>query len=153
MKLKIFFLLLGKKIIKFKLDSSPQNFRYDVLYPLYSGWYLTFCLHQINIYLGDFQLQFEITRWRYCAEVLKEIIKKMISQTLRCPQGCQKNLTSLNINWIIFNQNSITFKNLLKIKSTVLFPNFYSIWLNISNSGHQYLVMCYGFITPLGTCQ
>ena len=37
MKLKIFFLILGKKIMIFKLVLSPQNFHYDVLYPLYSA--------------------------------------------------------------------------------------------------------------------
>ena len=26
-------------MISFKLDLSPQNFRYDVLYPLYSGFF------------------------------------------------------------------------------------------------------------------
>ena len=36
MKLKNFFLILGKKIMIFKLELSPQNFHYDVLYPLYS---------------------------------------------------------------------------------------------------------------------
>ena len=30
-------LILGKKIMIFKLELSPQNFHYDVLYPLYSG--------------------------------------------------------------------------------------------------------------------
>jgi hypothetical protein len=29
-------LILGKKIMIFKLELSPQNFHYDVLYPLYS---------------------------------------------------------------------------------------------------------------------
>ena len=42
-KLKIFFLILGKKIIWFKLDLSPQNFRCDVLYPFYSGEYNSMC--------------------------------------------------------------------------------------------------------------
>ena len=37
MKLKKFFLILGKKIMIFKLELSPQNFHYDVLYPLYSA--------------------------------------------------------------------------------------------------------------------
>ena len=36
MKLKIFFLILGKKIMIFKLELSPQNFHYDVLNPLCS---------------------------------------------------------------------------------------------------------------------
>ena len=30
--------ILGKKNIQFKLDLSPQNFRFDVLYFLYSGF-------------------------------------------------------------------------------------------------------------------
>ena len=37
MKLKNFFLILEKTIMIFKLELSPQNFHYDVLYPLYSG--------------------------------------------------------------------------------------------------------------------
>ena len=37
MKLKLFFLILGKKIMILKLELSPQNFHYDVLYPLYSA--------------------------------------------------------------------------------------------------------------------
>ena len=31
-------LILGKKIMIFKQELSPQNFHYDVLYPLYSDW-------------------------------------------------------------------------------------------------------------------
>ena len=38
MKLKKFFLILGKKIVIFKLELSPPNFHYDVLYPLYSEY-------------------------------------------------------------------------------------------------------------------
>ena len=38
MKLKKFFLILGKKIMIFELESSPQNFHYDVLNPLYLGY-------------------------------------------------------------------------------------------------------------------
>ena len=30
--------MLGKKIMIFKPELSPQNFHYDVLYPLYSGF-------------------------------------------------------------------------------------------------------------------
>jgi hypothetical protein len=37
MKLKKNFLILGKKIMIFKLELSPQNFHCDVLYPLYSA--------------------------------------------------------------------------------------------------------------------
>ena len=37
LSLKKIFLILGKKIMIFKLELSPQNFHYDVLYPLYSG--------------------------------------------------------------------------------------------------------------------
>ena len=32
----IFFSMLGKKIMIFKLEISPQNFHYDVLNPLYA---------------------------------------------------------------------------------------------------------------------
>ena len=37
MKLKNFFFDTWKKNMIFKLELSPQNFRYDVLYPLYSA--------------------------------------------------------------------------------------------------------------------
>ena len=37
MKLKKFYFDTGKKIMIFKLELSPQNFHYDVLYPLYLG--------------------------------------------------------------------------------------------------------------------
>ena len=47
MKLKKFFLILGKKIMIFKLELSPQNFHYDVLYPLYSG--ALYIVHYVSI--------------------------------------------------------------------------------------------------------
>ena len=46
----------------------------------------------------------EIARWRYCAEIYIKEIKNDIISTIEMPLGMSKNLTSLNINLIIFSQ-------------------------------------------------
>ena len=47
MKLKKNFFDTWKKNYDFKLELSPQNFHYDVLYPLYSGLLLHAFMEQV----------------------------------------------------------------------------------------------------------